>query len=50
MAYAGFFEDPFTWVVLAVGVSLAAAERRGWGTDAAPPGRPAAGDPVRAPA
>jgi O-antigen ligase len=25
MAYAGFFEDPITWVLLAVGVSLAAA-------------------------
>jgi O-antigen ligase len=24
MAYAGFFEDPITWVLLAVGVSLAA--------------------------
>jgi putative inorganic carbon (HCO3(-)) transporter len=27
MAYAGFFEDPITWVLLAVGVSLAAADR-----------------------
>jgi hypothetical protein len=25
MAYAGFFEDPIAWVLLAVGVSLAAA-------------------------
>jgi hypothetical protein len=25
MAYAGFFEDPTTWVLLAVGASLAAA-------------------------
>ena len=25
MAYAGFFEDPITWVLLAVGASLAAA-------------------------
>jgi putative inorganic carbon (HCO3(-)) transporter len=25
LAYAGFFEDPITWVLLAVGVSLAAA-------------------------
>jgi hypothetical protein len=25
MAYAGFFEDPITWVLLAVGSSLAAA-------------------------
>ena len=25
MAYAGFFEDPITWVLLAVGVSLAAS-------------------------
>jgi putative inorganic carbon (HCO3(-)) transporter len=28
MAYAGFFEDPITWVLLAVGASLAAAARR----------------------
>jgi O-antigen ligase len=28
MAYAGFFEDPITWVLLAVGVSLAAAQQR----------------------
>jgi putative inorganic carbon (hco3(-)) transporter len=28
MAYAGFFEDPITWVLLAVGASLAAAEVR----------------------
>ncbi len=27
MAYAGFFEDPITWVLLAVGASLAAAVR-----------------------
>ncbi len=27
MAYAGFFEDPITWVLLAAGVSLATAER-----------------------
>lgn len=27
MAYAGFFEDPITWVLLAVGASLAAADR-----------------------
>jgi len=26
MAYAGFYEDPITWVLLAVGVSLVAAE------------------------
>jgi hypothetical protein len=25
MAYAGFFEDPIAWVLLAVGASLAAA-------------------------
>ena len=25
MAYAGFFEDPITWVLLAAGASLAAA-------------------------
>jgi hypothetical protein len=24
MAYAGFYEDPITWVLLAVGASLAA--------------------------
>lgn len=28
MAYAGFFEDPITWVLLALGVSFAAADRR----------------------
>ncbi len=28
MAYAGFFEDPITWVLLAVGASLAAAQQR----------------------
>jgi putative inorganic carbon (HCO3(-)) transporter len=28
MAYAGFFEDPITWVLLAAGVSLAAAATR----------------------
>jgi O-antigen ligase len=28
MAYAGFFEDPITWVLFAVGVSLAAADQR----------------------
>jgi len=27
MAYAGFFEDPITWVLLAAGVSLAAAQQ-----------------------
>lgn len=27
MAYAGFYEDPITWVLLAVGVSLATADR-----------------------
>jgi putative inorganic carbon (hco3(-)) transporter len=27
MAYAGFFEDPITWVLFAVGASLAAASR-----------------------
>jgi hypothetical protein len=26
LAYAGFFEDPITWVLLAVGASLAHAE------------------------
>ncbi|HXS32844.1 MAG TPA: O-antigen ligase family protein [Solirubrobacterales bacterium] len=29
MAYAGFFEDPITWVLLGVGASLAAADRPG---------------------
>jgi O-antigen ligase len=29
MAYAGFFEDPITWVLMAVGASLAAAPVRG---------------------
>jgi O-antigen ligase len=28
MAYAGFFEDPITWVLLAVGASLSAAQQR----------------------
>ncbi|HEX5376682.1 MAG TPA: O-antigen ligase family protein [Solirubrobacterales bacterium] len=28
MAYAGFYEDPITWVLLAMGVSLAAAQQR----------------------
>lgn len=28
MAYAGFYEDPIAWVLLAVGASLAAAQRR----------------------
>ncbi len=28
MAYAGFYEDPITWVLLAVAVSLAAADQR----------------------
>jgi putative inorganic carbon (hco3(-)) transporter len=28
MAYAGFYEDPITWVLLAAGVSLAARQRR----------------------
>jgi len=28
MAYAGFFEDPITWVLLVVGASLAAAQQR----------------------
>ncbi len=28
MAYAGFYEDPITWVLLAAGVSLAAANQR----------------------
>jgi putative inorganic carbon (HCO3(-)) transporter len=32
MAYAGFFEDPITWVLLAVGASLATAPARGEAT------------------
>jgi putative inorganic carbon (hco3(-)) transporter len=28
MAYAGFFQDPITWVLMAVGASLAASHRR----------------------
>ena len=35
MAYAGFFQDPITWVLLAVGASLAAA-RTGARRSAAP--------------
>jgi hypothetical protein len=27
MAYAGFFEDPITWVLLATSVSLATAQQ-----------------------
>jgi putative inorganic carbon (hco3(-)) transporter len=50
MAYAGFFEDPLTWALLAIGASLAAAERSPRVTPAPPPGRSASGDPVRAPA
>jgi O-antigen ligase len=50
MTYAGFIEDPFTWVILAVGASLAAADRRQRDGAANSRGRPAAGDPVRAPA
>jgi hypothetical protein len=37
MAYAGFFEDPITWVLLAAGASLAAAARPGASSSA--PGR-----------
>ena len=28
MAYAGFYEDPIAWVLLAAGASLAAAQQR----------------------
>ncbi|HVX34510.1 MAG TPA: O-antigen ligase family protein [Solirubrobacterales bacterium] len=28
MAYAGFFQDPITWVLMAIGASLAASHRR----------------------
>ena len=44
LAYAGFFEDPITWVLLAIGASLA-------GVGPAPPetaGDPAAGAPAQA--
>jgi O-antigen ligase len=37
MAYAGFFEDPITWVLLAAGASLAVADRPGAASSA--PGR-----------
>lgn len=37
MAYAGFFEDPITWVLLAVGASLAVASSPGASSSA--PGR-----------
>jgi hypothetical protein len=50
MAYAGFFEDPLTWALLAIGASLAAADLGPRTTPAPPPGRSASGDPVRAPA
>jgi putative inorganic carbon (hco3(-)) transporter len=50
MAYAGFFEDPITWVLLATGASLAAADRRQRATTPPPSGRSPTGDPVRAPA
>ncbi len=42
MAYAGFFEDPITWVLLAIGASLAPAPA---GRDPAPAG---ARDPTAA--
>ncbi|HXF31293.1 MAG TPA: hypothetical protein VN522_07210, partial [Solirubrobacterales bacterium] len=35
MAYAGFFQDPITWVLMAIGASLAASRR----LDERPPGR-----------
>ncbi|HEX5224855.1 MAG TPA: O-antigen ligase family protein [Solirubrobacteraceae bacterium] len=36
LTYADFLEDPFTWALLAIGVSLAAGGRHGWeaGADA----------------
>jgi putative inorganic carbon (hco3(-)) transporter len=37
MAYAGFFEDPITWVLLAIGASLAAAPAAREGTATAAP-------------
>ena len=44
MAYAGFFQDPITWVLMAIGASLAAAAQRrarprACGRDAAVPDR-----------
>jgi hypothetical protein len=49
MAYAGFFQDPITWVLLAVGASLAAtpaiAARRTVEPDAVP-GATAIPDPA----
>jgi len=41
MAYAGFYEDPITWVLLAVGASLASAAAREAGV-----GEPAVAAPV----
>ena len=43
MAYAGFFEDPITWVLLAIGASLAAAPAA---RDQAAPAAPAVRDPA----
>jgi O-antigen ligase len=43
MAYAGFFEDPITWVLLAIGASLAAAPAA---RDHAAPAAPAVRDPA----
>jgi hypothetical protein len=40
MAYAGFFQDPITWVLMAIGASLAAAR-----TGAPDRSVPAAGSP-----
>jgi O-antigen ligase len=34
MAYAGFFQDPITWVLMAIGASLAASHRRIQGASA----------------
>jgi hypothetical protein len=38
MAYAGFYEDPIAWVLLAAGASLAAATKSGAASSAL--GRP----------
>jgi putative inorganic carbon (HCO3(-)) transporter len=43
MAYAGFFEDPITWVLLAIGASLAAVPAA---RDQAAPAAPAVRDPA----
>lgn len=48
MAYAGFYEDPITWLLLAAGASLAAAPATGAAPAPAPPPPPPAA--IRSPA